>query len=379
MAYLGLVLLWTLFWLIPLGGLFYAVYFLTTLPLRRQERARFFLDLVESEVRRGSNVEQAIVRIAQSGDRSIGARFHLLAAHLENGLRLSQALDKVPRFLPPQISEMLKTGEEIGDVKRVLPVCRSLLTEAQAHTTSAFNYLIIFAFVLTPVFPYVFFVLQWFVMPKFMDIFQGMGTTIPPMTTFTQRFGMWLATAQLALAAVMYVAAFCYIGGPHVWNWMQILFGRSVDELLLCIPWRRKRIERNFSAMLALLLDANVPESKALQLAAKSTANRALATRCEAAALRLADGMKLVDALHWLDKTGELRWRLGNAANSPGGFKLALAGWHDALDAKAYQQEQAASQFITTSLVLLNGLMICALIAGLFQVLIELLNTVILW
>src|SRR5436305_490110 len=78
-------------------------YFLLTLPMRRAERARLFLDLVEQGLRDGRSPEQTIVGISESRDRSVGVRFHLLAAHIECGRRLGEALERVPRFLPPQV------------------------------------------------------------------------------------------------------------------------------------------------------------------------------------------------------------------------------------------------------------------------------------
>src|SRR5437762_331000 len=74
-------------------GLIYLIYFLLTLPMRRNERARFFLDLLELGLKQGRTPEAAVADAAASRDRSLGARFHLLAAHLETGMRLSQALE----------------------------------------------------------------------------------------------------------------------------------------------------------------------------------------------------------------------------------------------------------------------------------------------
>src|SRR5213592_2031135 len=102
-GFIAICLLWLVAMVVPCG-LLYLVYFLFSLPLRRQERARFVLDLVERELKKGRSVETAVVALAQSHDRSLGVRFYMLAAHLKNGLRLSAALGKVPRLLPPQIS-----------------------------------------------------------------------------------------------------------------------------------------------------------------------------------------------------------------------------------------------------------------------------------
>lgn len=89
-------LLYVALGLAPLAGFIYLLYFLLTLPLRRNERARLFLDLLELGLKEGRTPEAAVVEAASSRDRALGARFHLLAAFLERGLRLGQALDQAP-------------------------------------------------------------------------------------------------------------------------------------------------------------------------------------------------------------------------------------------------------------------------------------------
>src|ERR1700744_5698191 len=77
----------------------YAVYYFITLPMRRNERTRMFLDLLELGLKDGQTAENAIRGAATSNDVALGARFHMLAAHLDDGKRLGEALDAVPRFL----------------------------------------------------------------------------------------------------------------------------------------------------------------------------------------------------------------------------------------------------------------------------------------
>src|SRR2546428_10186469 len=85
--------------LLPACGAVYLIYFLLTLPMRRNERARFFLDLLERGLKEGRTPEATLAEAAASRDRALGVRFHLLAACLEQGLRFSEALDRVPRVL----------------------------------------------------------------------------------------------------------------------------------------------------------------------------------------------------------------------------------------------------------------------------------------
>jgi type II secretory pathway component PulF len=145
------------------------------------------------------------------------------------------------------------------------------------------------------------------------------------------------------------------------------------------LPWRRKRLQRDFSAMLAVLLDAEVPETEAVSLAAQSTDNLAIIRRAERVRALLQEGVKLPEAIRALDNSRELQWRLSNALRRGAGFVRALTGWHEALDAKAFQLEQAAAQVTTTVLVLVNGVIVASFMIAVFLVLITLINTAALW
>jgi len=133
-----------LFWyavLVLLPGLVFSVllHFLLSLPMQRRDRARFFLDLLETALERGQPIESAILSAAESRDRVMGVRFYLVAAHLEDGARLGVALEKIPSFLPPQVNAMLGAGEKLGDLKKVLPACREVLRVAPDTDLTGFR------------------------------------------------------------------------------------------------------------------------------------------------------------------------------------------------------------------------------------------------
>src|SRR5262245_780127 len=69
--------------LLPVIGISWLIYYGLTLPLRRRERPRLFLHLLEMEIRAGRSPELAILELAKCHDRVLGIRFRILAAHLE--------------------------------------------------------------------------------------------------------------------------------------------------------------------------------------------------------------------------------------------------------------------------------------------------------
>jgi len=376
-----LFLLYLLVGLLPACGAVYLIYFLLTLPMRRNERARFFLDLLQRGLKDGRTPEATVAEAAATRDRALGVRFHLLAAYLEQGLRFSEALDRVPRFLPPQIRAVLRVGERIGDVAKVLPACRRLLQDPVSQVRAANNYVILLAFAITPAILYIPLVFRVKVLPAFEQVFAGMteGMPLPAFTRLVFGGSSLIAGMQLVVLLLLWFIALTYLGGPRLHAWLDRGLPGATDWFLARLPWRRKRLQRDFSAMLAALLDSEVPEIEAVRLAGHSTANAAFRRRAERVCAELKYGLKLPEAIRLMDHSGELRWRLANALRGRGGFLRALTGWHEALDARAFQQEQAAAQLASTGLVLFNGLLVAGFVIAVFLVLIQILNEAILW
>lgn len=358
----------------------YVTFCLVSLPLRRRERARLFLDLLELGMNDGHTPERAIVEAARSRDPVLGWRFRMLAELLEGGRSLSQGLDLVHRLVPAEVAAMLKAGQEIGDVRRVLPACRQTLQDALSQTRGALNYLVILGFVILPVVPVIAVIMSIFVVPKFEMIARDMmpGEALPELSRFTFAFSPVFVWLQVSVMLLFQIIILCYVAGPRLRHGFGVM-GGMVDRLLWLLPWRRRRVQRDFATMLALLLDAQVPEARALALAGESANNSILQQRVARAAEELASGARLTDVVRGFDRSGEFHWRLTNATESQRGFLHALRGWLQSLDAKAFQQEQAAAQTLSTALVLWNGLVIGLFVVGMFSVLTNLVHHASLW
>jgi len=363
------------FWLAVSGGVLMLIHFLLTLPMRRAERARRFLELIETALKQGQPVEQTLISAAESRDLSMGVRFYLLAAWLEQNLPFGEALAKVPRFLPPQITAMLLAGRKIGDLGKVLPACRQLLKDGVSQTRGAINYLVILTFVLTPFGIVVAGFLKVLILPKFLEINEGIGRgALSSEVEFVANHAITWIAIQTALLLLMWLAAFVYMGGPRVAVWFSVL-----QRFHYWLPWRRKRLQRDFSTMLAILLDSGVPEPEAVALAADCTANKVFCQRAVRAVDGLKQGLKLTQAVQAMDDSGEFGWRLTNAFHGSGGFLRALAGWHESLDAKAFQEEQAAAHGLTSALVLWSGLFVGAVVVSVFMFLTSIIYEGVLW
>lgn len=368
-----------LFWyavfiLLPGGAFSVLIHYLLSLPMRRRDRALFFLDLTETVLQRGQPVEQAILAAAENRDRAIGVRFYMVAAHIEGGARLGEALEKVPRFLPPQITAILRAGEKLGDLKRVLPACREVLRVAPDTVRSTMHYMMAILLLFAPVACWLICLLSVLVIPKFKEVAAGSSAPLWPLTQFVFENTFWLVAFEVVVFLALLSVAVIYIGGPGLVRWFQFRSVPIVDWITWRVPWKQKKLQRTFSAMLAVLLDGGVPEAEAVRLAGDSTANEICRRRAKHVIAALEKGIKLDDAVRVFDDSGEFHWRLTNATHAHGGFLNALRGWHESLDAKAFQQEEAATHAVASGLVIMNGVVVGLIATAMFGILIAMMR-----
>ena len=373
-AFLFVLFCYAVFILLPGGAVAVLMHFLLSLPMNRRDRALFFLDLLETVLQRGQPVEQAIVSAAENHDRAIGVGYFMVAAHIEGGAKLGEALEKVPAFLPPQVNAMLRTGEKLGDLKKVLPACREVLRVAPDTVRTTMHYMVAILLLFAPIACWLIILLSVFIIPQFKALAAGMNFQVWPLTVFVFEHTSWLVEFEMAVFAMLMLVAVIYIGGPGFVRWFQFRSVPVVDWVAWHIPWKRKKLLRAFSAMLAVLLDGGVPEAVAVRLAGDCTANEICRHRAHRVIAALEKGVKLDEAVLAFDDSGEFHWRLTNATHAHGGFLNALRGWHEALDAKAFQQEETATHILTSGLVVMNGLVVALIATAMFGMLVMILK-----
>lgn len=360
-------------------GIAYALYRAFGVPMRRQERARLLLDLIEVGLERGQSPEHTLGEVAAHRERVLGRPLRRLLARLRQGERLGAALARTPGLLPPAAVAMIQAGEALGDLRPVLPVCRRLLRDGVEQVSVAHHYLALIAFVTSPAWMGVFGVLTVFVLPKFRLIAEELGTGWPGLLEGLLTWRTPLLAVLGGVLLALWTGVILYCGGPRLEQWLARHLSPLWEAWQTALPWNRRRLQRDFATLLAAALDTGLPEARALALAGTGTGNVRFQERVRAAETELARGVKLPDALVGLDEAGELRWRLANAGFGRGGFQSALAGWIEALEARAFRDEQVAAQAVTTGLVLLNGVLVALLAVGVFQLFVNLIWTGALW
>lgn len=376
------IVIWILFIMAPLTIGTIIAYACVTAPARRNERARLFLDLLETGSRFGQSPERTIAAISDTHDASVSVHYHLLAARIEEGARLEQALAATPRFLPRSIAEVVKIGARENTLDKLLPAARAMLTDVNSRMRGALHYVIAFAVV---VLPGVFFflpMLSIFIWPKLKQVLIDIEAPPPAFTmlVFESPLGGTIVRFFfIAIFVSLFTMASFYIFGPRLQSAMRDLFGSIPDRMAMLLPWRRYRAHRDFTAVLAILLDARMQEATAVRLAAQATANNLFQSRAEDVIRLLQNGTPLPEALKAIEKSQEFQWRWVSALRGGKDFFAALRGWHESLETRAFQGEQAAAHVITSSIVLINGAFVGMIAVAVFLIIITLIEEGTLW
>lgn len=362
------------------------------------EETELFLNTIEAGIADGLGVGNALAGLAEQHRRAVSPAWHRVVADLQAGRSLTDALDRNPELLPAPITGLLKTGEATGEWRVVLTGSRWWLhrpeerglpgyaandefDSAQSGRLSPWSGGVMFNAVLMALFGGA---VTWLLgATVFASIAVGMqNLDIEPTATLVLVRDWYPAViaAQAMCAVAMVVLALTCLGGPQLGLWLERLAPAGARTWLQALPWRRRRAVRDFSVMLAALLDAGAHEEAALrQAAAWTDYTGPLRTGAEAAIAELRAGVWLPEALRHLDGDEELHWRTTLAVTRTGGFGEALRGWQESLEARAQQQEAMAGGAVLLWGELMNGLLVALLAATVFRVLTVMIDMTWLW
>jgi type II secretory pathway component PulF len=124
------------------------------------------------------------------------------------GCNSNEAIASVPNLLPPQITAMLKAGQKIGDLKKVLLACRQMLKDAVSQTRGATNYLVVIAFVITPILLILFSLISVKVLPSFQQIVVGLAMPHSARLDFLTAHRLAFAAMLAIPVGFLWIAAF---------------------------------------------------------------------------------------------------------------------------------------------------------------------------
>lgn len=290
-----------------------------------------------------------------------------LAAHLDAGLSLSEALDQVPKTLSPDAELLARVGSEVGllgpALREVDATRRDLTTSWEAATMHVVHWLWVFV-VIQVVFNFT----LYYILPKYRVILAEFGAVLPEPTRLLLEFGNRVAipgTPFFVLIALLE------------------LLGIFMALNFLARPSRRFRIHvfdrilnRRYKALilrsLAWIVEGGCPLSRGLELLATSHPTRSGRTRLSRVLMDVQHGSDLIESLVHHRLVSKADAALLDSARRVGNLPWALRETaHNGERRLAYRLQvviHVMTPFVFLGLGLLVGFLALAYFAPLIKV-----------
>lgn len=202
-----------------------------------------------------------------------------VCADVEGGMSLSEAMAKHPRAFDRLYTKMVAAGEVGGVLDIILQRLADFMEKAQRLKRKVIGAMVYPVVVMTVACGIVLFIML-FIVPKFKEIFQEFGVTMPAITTFLINTSSWLAGTNPGQS---FPGAILIIGLPILlligWKVARKAGpGRQItDRFLLMIPLIggliRKTTIAKFTRTLGTLINAGVPILEAIAITRDTSGN----------------------------------------------------------------------------------------------------------
>lgn len=202
-------------------------------------------------------------------------KINQMSRDIEAGSTLSDALRKHPKQFDNLYTSMVRAGEIGGVIESVLNRIADFLEKRQALVSkvkSAMMYPVTVSFVAVGVVGFI----MVFIMPKFADIYSGLGAELPPLTQWLINFSNLLVnkTGYVIVALILFVVAFKQV--------VKTKAGRMfVDSAKLKAPvvgmLVRKIAITRFAGTLSSLINSGVPILTSLEIVRETSGNEVIA------------------------------------------------------------------------------------------------------
>ena len=268
------------------------------------------------------------VMLERQKDPVFRASLAAIRERVKSGIALSEAFKSEGELYPPILAASLVAGERSGSLETVLRRFVQYLRLTQALKKKAIS-VSVYPIVLFTVMITLVVVLLVFVIPQFESFYEGLNAQLPTPTR------MLMATSAAIKENLVWIALALAgaVVGTVVWL-RQPGSAVKLDRMLLRIPFvgrlMRMYATSQLARTLSTLLAGGLPLLNALEVAAHSIGNRAMAAAVAEATPQIREGKSLTTALEStgmlenltleMVKVGEQTGALGDMLNSVAEF-----------------------------------------------------------
>jgi len=210
---------------------------------------------------------------SQADNKTLGKILNTVQNDVEGGAAYAEALAKHPKVFDELYVNMVAAGEVGGILDTILARLSAYMEKAMALKRKVKSAMV-YPITILAVAVFVVAILMVFVIPKFADMFTGMGGELPALTqmvisisNFAASYRMLILIAGLMVGVVLFKRYYATVGGR-----------RRMDGIFLRSPvigaLIRKVAVAKFTRTLGTMLSSGVPLLDALEICAKTAGNK---------------------------------------------------------------------------------------------------------
>ena len=246
------------------------------------------------------------------------------------GTALSEAFRVEGRLYPPIFAASLVAGERSGSLETVLRRFAQYLRLNQQLKKKAIS-ASVYPIVLLTMMGLLVAVLLVYVIPQFKGFYEGLGAELPVPTQILLAAATAIRTNFLWIVLAIGAAAFA------LWSWLQREgSGLTLDRALLRLPYLGRLVlmygTSQLMRTLSTLLAGGLPLLNALEVAAASVGNRAIAIAVGGTTRQIREGISLavaLDSTRMLENLAIEMVKVGEQTGALGDMLHSIAEFYD--------------------------------------------------
>jgi len=292
------------------------------------------------------------------------AQLEDVAQRVRNGDSISAAFEAQGSY-PAVYTTTLLAGERSGNLEEVLQryldFQRVSLTFRKKLTAS-----LIYPAVLIVMVTLLFIFLITFVVPRFAELYDQLGTQLPQLTTFLLTLGQGAQRYGLYLLVVTGIAGFL------LFRWIKTDAGAAaVDRLRIGLPlfgsvWLKYQVGL-FSRTLSTLLKGGLPLVPSLETAARSIGSRQVSHAVQASVETVREGKGLAASLERTKVFPELATEMIEVGESTGALPQMLNSVAEFFEEDVQTNLTAAMSLVEPAILIVMGAVVITILIALYM------------
>ncbi len=319
-----------------------------------------------SITRAGVTIIQTLNMLAEQTENvKMQKALQAVRADVEKGESFADSLSRHPKVFPELLVQMARAGEASGSLETAMERM-AIQFEKSAKTQALIKKAMIYPIVVALVAVAVVIVMLVFVIPRYMDMFEELGTELPAITKAVVAMSNFIQNYWFIIVPVVAIAVFM------IKTWAKTNSGKHVvGKLALKIPAIKNLVVKSASAQMArtlsTLLTAGVPLIEAVDIVADTMGNIWIKEALKGAVEQIMIGVPLSQPLQTSGLFPPMVYhmiRIGEEAGSTEEMLNKLADYYEEEVEMAVQSLMAAMEpMIIIVLACIVGVLIGAVMA----------------